>query len=526
MKKRIVFLLAVVLAIALSLPRPAAAADGMTLSDVTRCVNAEGELTCEQKTLVNVGVSYGVSANLDVAYLGPLSETLRFEITKTEPKYIYPLRYLHIVPYTPHEEVRRVPNSSVGIQSCVDGATAANPSCGWTLDGAGNKIHYSQGFCSNRDLLDLKTCGDKPAPWRGDEVLGTTSSLADSYSTAYCLREGTLFFDGYEIDPPRRDYEVSTKIWKGDILLISFKVTPAEPVYFLNREASNPDPDSQHAVQLKLMGEAALPIAPPDLSNYILYVPVSPPDHPYVQDYQHNMLLVPREMVTPDGSECNKVGVSFAAFRKQGMLAPTTVAGDCLGNQLYQLHESDLALLTQNPRAETKYMVSGKKKLKDLSLDRSLELKSPIRELNYSTVALELDAANVGSITNEAVAYIKEAYVLPFMAMTNDGTLVAVIKNAGAVRASFFVTVHDCMPAIVGAIPPQARTLSPSEEATLEFDIATNSNMNSSHMCIVTLVSATGRVFDEVRVWFDTQKHNSVYARDLQLKNKESQKAN
>src|SRR3989304_6148387 len=106
MNKRIVFLLVVVLAVALSLPRRAAAADGMTLSNAIRCVNTEGENTCEQKTLVNVGVSYGVSANLNVAYVGDVQDPLRFEISKTQPMYVYPLRYLHMVPYTPHEEVR------------------------------------------------------------------------------------------------------------------------------------------------------------------------------------------------------------------------------------------------------------------------------------------------------------------------------------------------------------------------------------------------------------------------------------
>ena len=33
------------------------------------------------------------------------------------------------------------------VKSCVDGGLALNPTCGWALDGSGNKIYNSQGFC-------------------------------------------------------------------------------------------------------------------------------------------------------------------------------------------------------------------------------------------------------------------------------------------------------------------------------------------------------------------------------------------
>jgi hypothetical protein len=222
MNKRIVFLLAVVLAIALGLPRIAVAGPLMINSKASVCVNADGEITCENKMLVNVKVSYGARAMLELQYINSvatsgsqeatttLEDPLKWTISKTLPTYRYPLRYLHTVPYQPHEEVRKITNTSVGIQSCIEADDIKG--CGWTLDGAGNQISDSQGFCSNRDLLDLKTCGDNPAPWRGDEVLGENSSLVNSYSTAYCLKQGALFFAGYEIDTPRRNYEVDMKV--------------------------------------------------------------------------------------------------------------------------------------------------------------------------------------------------------------------------------------------------------------------------------------------------------------------------
>ena len=99
MKKKIVFLLAVVLAVALSLPRLAVAGPLMINSKASVCVNADTEITCENKMLVNVGVSYGARATLELQYINTVSaqgsteatttleEPLTFTITKTLPTY-------------------------------------------------------------------------------------------------------------------------------------------------------------------------------------------------------------------------------------------------------------------------------------------------------------------------------------------------------------------------------------------------------------------------------------------------------
>ena len=82
-----------------------------------------------------------------------------------------------------------------------------------------------------------------------------------------------------------------------------------------------------------------------ELDNYILYIPSSPEGHPMVDDYQNNMLLVPREEVTKDGSEIDKVGISTYAFKKLKSDYTISAAGDGLGNQLFHKHNSDLQKL-------------------------------------------------------------------------------------------------------------------------------------------------------------------------------------
>ena len=536
MNKKIVFLLAVVLAVALSLPRLACAGDGLTLTVIGRCVNADTEISCEQKRSVNVKVSYGAGATLELSYINEvaaqgsqeattsLEDPIRLAITKTLPTYRYPLRYVHSVPYQPYEEVRKITNDSVGIQSCIDDPNADNPSCGWTLDSVGTRIPDSQGFCSNRDLLDLKSCGDNLLNWRGDEVLGEHASLVNSYSTAYCLRRGTLFFAGYEIDTPRRSYAVKMEVYKGEQLFNTFMVTPEQPI--------SVDKTSAHQIKADLLGEARPLIEAPDLSGYMLYVPETPSGHPMVQQYWNNMLLVPRNMVTIDGSECNKVGASFTAFRKQqGTTAPTTRAGDCFGNQLFQLHQEDLTALAGNPEAETRFLTSGMKMFKSTAAFDYLllQLKAGSPEMNYSTISLELDNAQIGTTTNEASAWIKEATCSPFSSMSKEGRMKVIIQNVGQLQADYMVTLHDCYPGIVQPIPPQARTLIPQEIFTFSFDIMTSVNMEGEHYCWVTLSSPqTGRQYDELQVFFDTHPYVSKTASQWQQerRSKDSKKAN
>lgn len=45
--------------------------------------------------------------------------------------------------------------------------------------------------------------------------------------------------------------------------------------------------------------------------------PVAPVSHPLVTEGKANWMFIPREMVTLDGSECNKIGVGYSAFRNE-----------------------------------------------------------------------------------------------------------------------------------------------------------------------------------------------------------------
>ena len=509
-------------------PAEAGSVIGST-SNVWECILSSDLICDDSGTSFTVPVTYGnivmINATSPTGFTrGDTRElTMRLEITKSVPTLVYPLRYLHTVPYSPYEEVRRVGNTYPGVQECIDSAVD-NPSCGWTTHG-GVRMPDSQGFCSNRELSFLETYRPDSSVWRGDEVLGSLSTLSNSYSTACCMRLGEIWFHGYEIGEYKKTYGVDLKF-----TLLSNELTaslsPESPLFVSDNITSE-----WMKAKATLLGDLDPYAAAPDLSNYILYIPNSPESNSMVQHYQTNMLLVPREKLSEDGSECDKVGVGFSKFRKEAGVADKSKAGDCLANQLFHMHNSDIQKLVVNPDAETKYLVHGMKKFKGSmnfvdGMDKSLQYM--IRDINYSLVNLTfLSAPYVQLSILETISkgIIKSAQITTFTSMSREGTLLVVIANAGDAKTNYIVTVTDCSSNISKAIPAQARTLTPSEETTLTFDINTVQNMESHQYCWVHLKSPRGIVYDDVKVDFDTLTHYSTYPWDLHLKNNESEKA-
>ena len=258
----------------------------------------------------------------------------------------------------------------------------------------------------------------------------------------------------------------------------------------------------------------------PELDNYILYIPASPDTNPFVQDYQHNMLLVPREEVSRDGCELDKVAVSFHTLRMMGGDCEATEAGDGLHNQLFHKHNSDLQKLALNE--ETTYLVHGKKVFKgSMSFQPNMEkfLEHRIPDINYSLLSLTIDADTLRTVETESAGIIVDADIDTFTSMSDEGTLNVTIQNTGTLRTNYIVTVTQPNMNIIRAIPAQASTLDPTLQDTLSFDVYTAYNIDESNTFLVTLKSPTGRIYDSTTVDFNTTEHPTNYSWELQEKN-------
>lgn len=492
-------------------------------AEVEDCVINESGFHCDKKVVVSTLVSYGVQTVLEAVQVTTiqkdgeptaLEETVEIEIEKSQPQISYPLKFIHTVPYYPYEEVIKVKKTRRGHQECEDSPHSINPTCGWTYQGS-TKIEDSQGFCCDKSIRELVRSKWDDSLWRGEKELGETPTFRNSFSTAHCMRTGELYFHGYEIGESSEYYEIKFKIKKGDDNL-EFTLTPADPFIGFDQAGG-------WKLKAESDGGSDKPRDTPDLSNYILYIPASPDTHPFVQDYQHNMLLVPREEVSIDGSECNKVGVSFRTFRSQANSCQTSEAGDCLHNQLFHKHNSDLEKLIVNKDAETTYLLHGKKVFKgsmEFSAGMKKVLQYRIPDIDYTRVSLTMDLDTLKVVSTESLGIIRDASVKSFDSMSSNGTLVAQIQNYGDLETDYVVTVTNCNMNIVEAIPAQSRILDPLEQAVLNFDIHTAYNLDTTNECLVQLTSPTGRFYDEILVKFDTFKHQSKFSWELQEKNK------
>ncbi|MHC4640301.1 MAG: hypothetical protein ACYS32_01560 [Planctomycetota bacterium] len=477
------------------------------------CIQDDG-LDCEEKMAVTVPVSFGLSQTIDAVTVSSsamdvgtaaLEETIRIEITKSQPVLNYPLTHFHTVSYYPHEEVLVEPNTMGPCFICMDSPDSNCPTCGWTYQGD-KKIEHSQGFCVH-DIID-SVC----SWWRGKEFYGQYSNGVP-FSTAHCLRMGEVYFHGYEIGKFIKSYEINIKLIKGSETK-EFKLSPTVPVVVST--------DTISKIKAQLVGDLNEYKGAVELDNYILYIPSAPDTHPMVKDYQNNMLLVPREEVSKDGGELDKVGVSFYKFRTQAGNWKVSQAGDGLHNQLYHKHNSDLQQLVLNPNAELTYLIHGKRDFKgsmEFKAGMDKILQHNITGINNSLVSLTMDTAQVKIITTQSVGIIKEASVKTFTSLTNEGNMNVEIQNYGDYPTDYIVTVTDCTMNILNKIPAQARTLNPLKTADLKFDIFTLDNLDTSNECLCTLKSPTGHEYDKVWVVFDTKKHKSKYSWDLQEKN-------
>jgi hypothetical protein len=494
--------------------------------DFTDCLQTDKDIKCEEKMIFTVPVSFGLPKDMEVVTLSNdpcnprLEEAIKLEITKTEPQLRYSLRYFHTVPYYPHEEVIKAPYPANGCPGCIDCASALSPTCGWVYQGD-IKLPHSQGFCIIKSLWELEHSGWSCSLFRGEEILAEQSTIDNAFSTGHHMLVGDVFFHGYEISEYIKLYEVTIKMIQGSEVH-TIKLAPDNPVYDTGH-----DLDYLGNINLKaeLVGDMDPYGGALELDNYILYIPSSPDGHDMVLDYQNNMLLVPREEVSKDGSEADKPGVSFKTFRMLGSNYKVSEAGDGLGNQLFHKHNFDLQKLTSNPAAETTYLVHGKKDFKgSMEFKAGMEkvLEHKISYINNSLVSLTTDKAMIKTIETESKGIIMEAEVETFTSMSNEGTLSVIIKNVGDFKTDYIVTVTKATMNILKGIPAQARTLNKLDEVTLKFDVSTVGNRDTSNEVLVSLRGPHGMLYDEVVVRFDTKKHQSEYSWEKYEKNEAS----
>jgi len=522
LKKRGLLCLTLVVVFFLCAPASVVESSFIKSAEFQDCVQTDLGTECEEKMSIMMPVSYGLTRTIEVDVAG--DPNVRIEVIKrrpytqkSEPALLYPLTYFHTVSYYPHERVLKEPNTTGPCFICIDNPDSNCPTCGWTyIDG--NSVEHSQGFCVH-DIVD-SAC----SWWRGKELYGEHPNEAP-FSTAHCPNMGQVYFDGFEIGEYIKYYEVRVRLFQGGETH-EFKLSPGNPLYNTEHDL---DYLGNYSIKAELAGDLNPPEGELELDNYILYIPSKPEGHPMVDDYMNNALLVPREEVSKDGSELDKVGVSFYKFRTQAGNWSVSEAGDGLHNQLFHKHNSDLQKLVMNPNAETTYLLHGMKDFKD-SMDfrpgtpKTLEHK--IKYINNTLVTLTMNSGPVKTIATESDGEIVSTTLDKYACHSEDGLLKVRIQNTGNLEADFIITVTNGTMNVLREIPPQAKTLEPLEEAELKFNVWTyRGNLETSNEYLIRLTSPTGKLYQEKIHRFYTDKYTTKYSWDLQEKNMASEGA-
>lgn len=475
-------------------------------SRIEQCVQTGAEpdkITCEaNKFVVALSVENGqngtetveatFSQASDDSGVRKLQIPWRIVLRKSRVMIRYPITYTRSFNSQPSEEI--IILSSL---NCVDGSSASSPTCGWAVSN-GVRIEDSQGFCCTCDFL--QTIG------MSDDTTRATSLSCDLFSSqqsAHCLRFNNLWYSAYSVGPAETfftlelgitsyvDNEDGTETIKHDEVL---EIGPTSPGA---RSADG-------KIIARLLGDFAPWAETPNLEYKYLTVPSSPANHARVLAGSAEWMLLDRSLFTTDGSECNKIGVSYSAFRHDSN-ACRKKAGSCLGGQLESFRAADAMRIAAGGKPQNMVSAYGNFSHVYAASSGNHYIAYAWPGMQASVITLEMAADNVRFITNNAPGEIDMAEVRDFEALSSEGLLVVRFTNVGTITSDFTVTV-DCSQGApdVKPVAAQRRSVRPYFSETVEFALHSESPLAADMSCAVRLFDSLNAVTDEVNVEFST----------------------
>ncbi|KPA85907.1 hypothetical protein ABB37_00219 [Leptomonas pyrrhocoris] len=395
--------------------------------------------------------------------------------SRSAVRYRYPIFYVQNYNAKPYEATVK----GRLLNQCNADFDSGTATCGIAYDAFSKAIPFSQGFCC--DCSMCQTLGFCVPDARANQAC----NLFDAYTTASCLRFGQRWYSGYTIG--------SYITWLTLNVTVSRNITADPPngsngivqsmtqqtvVLQLSPSVLGDNAGGGWGASARLVGSFAPTDQPLDLTSRMLFAPALPLTDERVRAGAAEWIVLPNTLVTLDGTECNKVGVSYEAFASQGNrcnLRP----GSCLSSQLEDYRTSDLARVAAGKKAQ--YMATG---YGDFDLERVWNTSaSPAEQVSpyisyiaaspaAAMIVLTVDADDLEYHIGVANGKILSAALnnATLEADTRDGVLSAVIQNVAAVTGRLVVSVENCTK---GVFPMAAQVLSlgAQQQFALRFNV-------------------------------------------------------
>lgn len=462
------------------------------------CINtgSNTSIECKEKIVLTLTINNGEDSGAEtvVTYLkgiedkegnGYTTDPYKITIKKSDVYANYPCTYLQDFNYNPRDLTITVPHLD-----CKDGDLEDYPTCGWKYDTNGNKITDSQGFCCQCPLSVILSGGASQSIRGGKcEFLNIKEA-----AFAHCLTFHNQWFSAYEVMQYEYSYDITVTVENQNNLNDSYTLTLSPSNIISVSE--------DRKILVKNIGDF-LPLNPPEsLSGYYLVAPSFPKDTTIYAIQPSNWMLIRREMFTLDGSECDKIGVSYKAFRNQNNKC-NVEAGSCLNNQLIDFFNSDIERIKKGEA--TKYLISGdfSKEYKFSSLiDNGKMFGYKINGQFNSILTLELDADKINLNVNVADGEISSAFVNEFESLTKSGKLSLNITSKSNIKANFYLQ-FNCNDNIKNLLAQQF-TLNGYNSTIFNISLFSISDDAYQNHCNITLKNSIGVVIDQTTVFFNT----------------------
>ena len=425
-------------------------------------------------------------------------------------------------------------------RTCKDKSTDAFPTCGWHINTqTGDRLADSQGFCCGCSMsnamdqsIDGSLDGSGISAGGGSEfrakldcnVFRTGLPLQ---AAAHCMMHGSEWYSGYNVGSSRTEFDIfvdvsvgrspsSTVDDSGESMSTTLRLGPD---VLLNRTADG-------FVIAELLGDLSKYASNPVLNGKYLMIP--PKNSEGLLAPREDWLLLDKTMVTLDGSECDKVGVSFGTFRGQ----PTRcyrAPGTCLRNQIKDILEEEekrMQLGIQPLYLLKRYGTGISTMRSNEERDRgSVRLRIPVISNVNSVITLTLDATDLVETINTSPGEILNVFVTGFTpvpfpfsqlgnstaedggfeALTGSGRVQMRVINTGSIAAEYFISITNCTMGVERVINPGPLVLLPNEPQDLALVLAVDSHeADTSRSCSAILQNAIGITIDTKTVSFYT----------------------
>lgn len=496
---------------------PPVEASLIAASKISYCTNTGDEpVSCVKKMVVTLTVDANQEAGTEsVVVLSTAddetsstgTETSRFApITLTAARsavqYRYPLFYVQNYNAKPYEATVQ----GKLLNQCNADFNVNTATCGVARDASGNLIPHSQGFCCDCGMC--ATLGFCEAGARANNAC----NVFDRYTSASCLRFGPRWYSGYTIGTYGTWFTLNVSLSMNVVAAATDRtlnsastVEPHSAMLYLN-PANTGDSSSTFGATARLVGSFAPTDQPMNLMESMLFIPSVPADDDRALAGPAEWMVVRRSLVTLDGTECNKIGVSYEAFAAQGN-ACNLQSGSCLNSQLEDLRTDDMTTIAN--RGVGQYMATS---LGDFAVERFLEGGASATSSPYITYVASSPSSTMVTITISAddLQYIVSVATGKIVSAslnketlemsTKDGILTASVMNTGSLSARFMVGVLNCTDGVM-AMAAQSASIREAETRSFQFRVYMETvGDNGTANCTVVLRDAEERIVDTATV--------------------------